>query len=351
MSDMRNTKNINRTSNTISISTFWENHLLNKYDFEPQYQRKSIWSDEKQSYLIDSIMKNFPMPPIFLRQIIDIGTGKSKYEVIDGKQRLTSIIRFIQNEIPIASEAPVEALDDERILGLYFNGLDDDKLLEYKRSFWSYQIPVEYIDINSNLVIDNIFDRLNRNGEPLNGQELRNAKYHDSELLRSIVNLTDHVFWAERLKGLDKNRMEDIEFTSELIFMMLEGTPLHANPDILDQYYEKYMLTSRDDIPNIITEFNIITQFMQNLELEYSELRITGVSHLYGLWCLSYHCVHLHLPIEVVRPKIQSFYTDLRSGNHNDNQYLINYKVSMSARTRDVSARRKRMNALIGYLG
>lgn len=45
-------------------------------------------------------------------------------------------------------------------------------------------MPIEYIDTEDERIIDSIFDRLNRNGERLNGQELRNAKYHDTDFYK-----------------------------------------------------------------------------------------------------------------------------------------------------------------------
>ena len=133
--------NLSRDTNTITVANFWENVLLKKYNFDPEYQRKSVWSEEKQSFLIDSILKNFPIPPIFLHQHIDDATGKTKYDVIDGKQRLTSIIRFIENKIPALDESENSPFYDEKIAGVYFRNLDSKELSDYKKRFWRYLIP------------------------------------------------------------------------------------------------------------------------------------------------------------------------------------------------------------------
>ena len=62
---------LQRESNKITIANFYESFQLSKYDFNPPYQRRSLWTEEKKSFLINSILKNFPMPPIFLHQKID----------------------------------------------------------------------------------------------------------------------------------------------------------------------------------------------------------------------------------------------------------------------------------------
>ncbi len=82
-------KVLERNSNNINIATFWENHQLKKYNFEPSYQRPSdVWSETKKSFLIDTIIKNFPMPPIFLHQHIDVASGKTVYDVIEWKTKI-----------------------------------------------------------------------------------------------------------------------------------------------------------------------------------------------------------------------------------------------------------------------
>jgi hypothetical protein len=218
---------LQRDTNTVTIATFWENYLLGKYNFDPPYQRQSVWNDEKQSFFIDSILKNFPIPPIFLHQHIDEASGKTTYDVIDGKQRLLALIRFIKNEIPISNEREQgDAFYDSKSAGATFEELNRPELVTYKKQFWRYAIPIEYIDTTSADIIDDIFDRLNRNGEPLTGQELRNAKYHGRPFLELVQRLTVVPFWAARLKNVDVSRMEDQEFISELLFVVLERGPL-----------------------------------------------------------------------------------------------------------------------------
>ena len=91
-------KKYKRTSTNTTISIFCEQNSLGKYNYEPPYQRDyNVWDDDQKSFLIDTIMKNFPMPPIFLQQIIE--KGKTTYDVIDGKQRLNTIIDFVNDKV------------------------------------------------------------------------------------------------------------------------------------------------------------------------------------------------------------------------------------------------------------
>lgn len=337
---------LNRESNTITIATFHENFLLHKYNLDPPYQRHSVWTPEKQSFLIDSILKNFPMPPVFLRQNIDDSSGTTTYDVIDGKQRLTSIIKFINNEIPAATELENTDFDDPNIAGKYFNELDDPTLSDYKRRFWRYSIPIEYVDTSSTKLIDNIFDRLNRNGEPLEGQELRHAKYHSTDLYRLIHKLSENVFWKTRLKYVDLARMEDDEFISELLFVLLKGQVLGSTQDIIDTYFSEYANVEIDD--KYHKQFIGVTNYMAALDLSYDDLQITGVSHLYGLWCLSWCCCEKSIPVTAVQGKIKALYIELRSGNI-QNPIVLDYKKTMLSNTKSKSSRQRRMEALIAF--
>lgn len=208
---------LNRESTRITISEFYERYQLGKYNFDPEYQRRGdVWSSDKQSFLIDSILKNYPMPPIFLHQVIDSSTGATKYNVIDGKQRLSAILKFISNEVELPSDFDVGAFGDSRLNGKKFMDLEGN-LQDFKMQFWRYVLSVEYIETADIDVINNVFDRLNRNGEPLEPQELRKAKYYNTELIRLVEDLVKLVDWNS-LGKVKVNRMQDAEFVSELVF-------------------------------------------------------------------------------------------------------------------------------------
>ncbi|MDP5459603.1 DUF262 domain-containing protein [Alishewanella sp. SMS8] len=339
---------LTRESNTITVANFWENYLLEKYNFDPAYQRKSVWSDEKQSFFIDSILKNFPMPPIFLHQKIDDATGKTKYDIIDGKQRLISLVRFLNNEIPASDEFENSPFYDENIAGIYFSGLDEKGLTEYKKKFWRYVIPIEYIDTSDRIVIDNIFDRLNRNGEPLNGQELRKSIYHGTDLLLLVERIADAPNWKDWLKKTDVARMEHYEFVSEILFQLIENNPLHANQQELDRLYEKY---SRESIDwgELESKFENVTRYIASLELDFESYRIGGVSHLYGIWCFANKCVNENIPVDSIKQRLIAFYDELRSNDTRDSNVDM-YKKSMSSRTKDQGQRKRRFQALCNYV-
>ncbi|MCL1096173.1 MULTISPECIES: DUF262 domain-containing protein [Shewanella] len=337
-----------RESNTISLATFWENYQLKKYNFEPGYQRDSIWSTEKQSFLIDSILKNIPIPPIFLHLTIDDSTGKTSFAVIDGKQRLTSIIAFIKGEITSSSDGDDSPLYVENLAGIEFKDLDKEIYRDIRRDFWRYSIPIEYIDSDDKETIDAIFDRLNRNGEPLQGQELRRASYYGTNLLNFIENMSKEAFWQKRLANVDVKRMEDREFISEILFYLLEGTPLKSDQAELDLMYKKYkdIDINNRGVGNMFIE---ITAYLDSLNVDYEQHKVSGVSHLYALWGLSLYCLEHGIDKDQIKMKLAVFYTGLRA-DVDSNQNFLDYKKSMASSTRMKGPRVKRVSALKEFL-
>ncbi len=90
-------------------------------------------------------------------------------------------------------------------------------------------------------LIEDVFDRLNRNGEPLKGQELRNAQYHSSTLMQAVNTLVQHKYLKERLSVTDLARMEDKKFASECLLTTLMGQVIGSNQETLDRFYMKHI--------------------------------------------------------------------------------------------------------------
>lgn len=339
---------IRRESNSVTLATVWENQELKKYDLDPPYQRNSVWSEEKQSFLIDSIIKNIPIPPIFLHQKIDDVTGKTVYSVIDGKQRLESIFKFIKGEIPSSSEDESSPLYDKKTSGIWFSDLAKDEFSEIRKQFWRYSIPIEYVDTTDKNIIDAIFDRLNRNGEPLSGQELRRSQFYSQPILTTIEELSELPFWKERLSHVDVKRMEDIEFISELVFNLLETDHFSSDQRTLDSLYLKYS-SEHINWNEIKDVFRSTTELMSDFNLSYTDLKINGVSHLYAIWCFARYCLANQLTAAQVGTKLNLFYERLRAEPDED-QRLVFYKKSMSSATKMRSQRIRRVESLIEYV-
>lgn len=139
-----------------------------RWELRPDFQRRSRWSAPKQSRLIESFLMNVPVPPIFLYEY-----EYSKFQVMDGLQRLTALAAFYRNELVLTGLEYWQMLEgrtyDELPLQLR-QGIDRRYLSSIVLLYETAQ-NAEQADQLKELV----FERINSGGEPLMPQESRNA--------------------------------------------------------------------------------------------------------------------------------------------------------------------------------
>ena len=70
------------------------------YETRPPYQRKVVWNKDKQQALLDSLFRRFYVPSIVIR-LVRLGDNESKYEVVDGQQRINTVQAFFGNNLPL----------------------------------------------------------------------------------------------------------------------------------------------------------------------------------------------------------------------------------------------------------
>jgi hypothetical protein len=222
-----------RRPSTQDLTWLLDLHQNKQLDLDPPYQRRSVWTRKDRQFFLDTIFRNFPSPAIFLHKTID-EAGKSTYHVVDGKQRTQTILDFVNDRVKIAND-----FGDVRLDGKKWSDLQGEQAL--KQKFWNYQITVEMIDVVEGSVVNEVFDRLNRNARKLTAQELRHAKF-EGWLITEVEAESTREEW--RTLGVATparaKRMVDSQFISELMLVMLEGRVLGFDQDALDELYAKY---------------------------------------------------------------------------------------------------------------
>lgn len=240
---------INAKSDTWGIRDFSDRAYRGQLNLNPSYQRGDVWPTSDSQQLIESILRGIPLPSIILLKPRTVGNAVAKYEVVDGKQRLTSILRFMGKH-PAAIER-VRMMNtrhpDLNLMG-HFEGnyrkfrrlwkrVEGESLTEKKEAEYyfpfrlkevspalrgdlaplagkyyceikdhvvyvagsnapvsdvfelssGYEIPLIVYEDASARQIHEVFHLYNRQGKHLNAEEIRNALYHEVDLVRLVL--------------------------------------------------------------------------------------------------------------------------------------------------------------------
>lgn len=183
---LSNTKIVKQSWSIIEIYQKIKN---NKLILDPQYQRNVIWNNEKKIAFIESLYMGIIIPPVYVVEIpSDNVLEGSKYEVVDGKQRLSTIKSFINNDFRL-KQKNLEYYAD------IFNEKNFDNIQnEYNtltNEMLSSVLDVYVITANSpEFTKYDIFSRLNKGSEKLKVNEIRKAIYrsHITDIIENFVN-------------------------------------------------------------------------------------------------------------------------------------------------------------------
>jgi hypothetical protein len=189
------------------IETWTINQLREHYDkgtlnLNPPYQRRFIWTLNDQQTLIESILKGYAIPNIFLFE-----KKKNNYEMVDGQQRSRTIIGFIEKQFKTK-------------IGEFYNEKKHGSVFE------KYLIPITIIEkIEEDESIEDFYSLVNKSGIHLNRPELKKAEYFDTKFLKLVTELADDSIFQklELFTEASTKRMNDIDFVSELATYLIEG--------------------------------------------------------------------------------------------------------------------------------
>jgi len=201
--------------------------------------------------LIESILLDIPIPELYV-QVTQDEEGSSSYGVVDGQQRLRTMLQFVGLENEVDQGKGVDnnlfKLDNLPKTSLYLGKGFVDLTAEQKKKFFSYEICVRLLYTENQAEVEDVFKRLNKFTMPLKPQELRNATFH-SAFAKLAETLADEEYWAVNriVTPASIRRMGDIEFMSDLLIGLIHG-PQGGSAKILDDYYEMYE-ANEDEIP------------------------------------------------------------------------------------------------------
>ena len=176
-------KNLKRELTYITVEDIISNEKYN-VRYNPSYQRNYIWNITKAVNLIETILINGEIPPITVIKRAD------EIEVIDGRQRYESLLRFYRNEFPL-KVCGLEKLKE--LSGLYYKDLP----INVKTIFAEYKLKMiiytaDYLtttDEDLELIKRDLFRRYNYGMTSLTRSEIARAKYLYDDITISLTNL------------------------------------------------------------------------------------------------------------------------------------------------------------------
>jgi len=255
--------NARRTDHTLEIS--------------PKFQRRPVWLERERSCLLDTVCSGLPFPEIYIHHDTDPESGTERHIIVDGQQRVTSILMFIDGEVTLPN--------NDMWHGVAFSDLS----LDQKQTFWNYKIVVRGLSQTNDAEIRNLFEVLNTNNVALNDQEIRNAHYTGVFKALSERMADNAVFQTIGLfTARDIRRMLDVEYASELLLLTLDGVT--NKKDLLDAAYLRY----DEELPNEAEceeEFSIAITLLRSLIRFENKGQVKKKSNFYTLYgvCLRYY--------------------------------------------------------------
>ena len=245
-------RKINTQPYDLSVNTLveqWNDHLLGI----PEIQREYVWDNGRASRLIESLILNIPVPPLYFAE-----TQDARFEVIDGHQRVKSIARYISNEFALSG---LGVLDDFKAKRFFQLPDREQRFLKTR----SLRVVVITHDSHPSMKFE-VFERLNTGGISLNAQELRNSLYRGS-FNRELKDLAKNAAFRTCIgTKLPRRRMVDEELI--LRFFALRDTLAGYKPP-LKRVLNEYMDLHRDPDEDWLAErrqvFSITMSMLANV--------------------------------------------------------------------------------------
>ncbi|MBV9708674.1 MAG: DUF262 domain-containing protein, partial [Chloroflexi bacterium] len=241
-----------------TISTLREKIERGQIDLNPAYQRNYVWgrSPELPSRLIESLLLEIPIPPMYFGKM-----SSKKLEVIDGQQRLHTLIEFVSNKFKLQRLQRLGSLNDK-----YFRDLSE----EHQAMVLDATIHTIVIDAgnNHNLRYE-VFERLNRGSIPLNEQELRNCVYR-GPFCDLLAELEKDPLWR-KIKGGENPEPRFLEREMILRFFAFANRINHYTgrlKSFLNEYMAEFAPKSTEALK---AETAMFHQTLQNLHIVFGQ--------------------------------------------------------------------------------
>lgn len=301
-------------STNVKIIELYNKITSKSLDTSPSdFQRKLVWKKQHKYYFIETILANYPFPEVYIAsREMDVNNITATEVVVDGQQRLTTIVDYIKGQGDFLKQNKIIAFDE----------LD----IEKKKNFLNYLVSVRDLKNIKEDVMKEIFQRINNTEYSLNAIEKINAQYGDSEFIvfcKQLIDpdfnvdpkFTDIIFEEGNREKIinfiqenevfadnDRKRMADLQFMMTLVATLIEDSYFSRNTKAqkyIEEYNEEFV--SFKNIENLMIK---VTNFMIELHLPKGSYWYNK-SNFFTLFIEASKCVECHyLEIEDIRNKL-----------------------------------------------
>lgn len=246
-----------------------------KINFDHIIQRSYCWERARKSALIESMILGFPIPNVFAKRIDD-GTGKrggNIYYIMDGKQRLSTVKEFLNDEFALSKLSPVIYFDNEEdkevkidISNMKFSELPDG-LKDYLNTV---TFNVTYFD---NLTKDEereLFKRLNA-GKPLSA---KNKTLASAKNIEELLDIGSHELFDNMLSDKARQNKNQAVIVTKVLTMLNNNVEeiSFASKDFNPQI-EEMEVSDNDKL-----ELSMVFDYIVNVHEELKENREKDVA-------------------------------------------------------------------------
>jgi hypothetical protein len=326
------------TTTSVPISTFIL-HRKARYKVDNTYQRENTWNRPDEQYFVDTILRGYGMPPIFLHK-----KEKSQF-IVDGQQRLTAIWKFHDNELPLSEKYSKDIINDERNKKKNKNRgahLYKELNQEWQNRFDGYTVPVTYLEDYDDEEVRDLFRRL-QHAKPLVAGEILNA--YRGNIVPLMRTLSGHKFFTKIITVKPK-RYKHYYFVAILLYFEKEGIS-EVKPKKIYDFFEKNK--NLDENSPVYQKVKRVLRYLVNTfrtatpELSAPPWMIT----LYLLVSYLIENYSIGKQEDKLRGFFAKFYEEVVNSAHGPETELRNFSEALSKKTNDRSTIQLRHDVIL----
>lgn len=251
-------------------------------DLRPNFQRGEVWTLSKKKLLIDSILREWYVPPI---HTVALGVGKS--EVLDGQQRLTAIKDFLDNQFAV--DGNIEPKDEE-IIALHGKKFKDLPL-DVQKKFERFGITIYEITEYNHGEPSELFYRLNQTVK-LTSSEARNAIFGDvRDDISSFVSYMEELSVGRNILGFSNSRMAYNDLLSRVCLLLEKKSIRYQLSDetLTNRYRNDNSFEPEisDSIRATIKFFGYLSKHSDNEMIKTNLTKASSLNWMYLICCLN----------------------------------------------------------------